>query len=201
MRAAGYTQPGVNVIYLDMCLRLAQGWHTQPNDHTTCTVAKALNVTFLGNSGPGEPRVLMTGFSGWRGFSDRSPAEAANSRRRCENPLPDAVVAAAVPALWCSSPAQSRTSMPLLERYTCAVAVGYTARLVAPPTTLPPFVCVPTAVVVVVAAAAGVIYLQGKIRDEKSGFVIRCCLLLVRANWFIFYLPKSWGVNAAHKHD
>lgn len=89
----------MNFIYLGMCLRLAQGWHTQSTDHTTCTVAKALNVTFLGNSGPGEPRVLITGFNGCRGFSDRSPAEAANSRRRCEKPLPVAVVVvAAVPA-------------------------------------------------------------------------------------------------------
>ena len=55
-------------------------------NHTTCTVAKALNVTFLGNSGPGEPRVLITGFKGGRGFSESKPAEAANSLRRCEKP-------------------------------------------------------------------------------------------------------------------
>lgn len=57
----------------------------QPH-HTTCTVANALNVTFLGNSGPGDPRVFMTGFNGVRGFSDNSPADAANSLKRWENP-------------------------------------------------------------------------------------------------------------------
>lgn len=40
----------------------------------------------MGNSGPGEPRVFITGFRGWRGFRDRRPAEAANSFRRCEKP-------------------------------------------------------------------------------------------------------------------
>lgn len=54
--------------------------------HTTCTVAKALKVTFFGNSGPGEPRVLMTGFKGCRGFKDSNPAEAANSLSRWEKP-------------------------------------------------------------------------------------------------------------------
>lgn len=59
---------------------------THNRNHTTCTVAKALNVTFLGNSGPGEPRVLITGFRGCRGFNDSRPADAANSFRRCEKP-------------------------------------------------------------------------------------------------------------------
>jgi len=57
--------------------------------HTTWTVAKALKVTFLGNSGPGEPRVLITGLRGWRGLRESSPAEAASSLRRWEKPLPE----------------------------------------------------------------------------------------------------------------
>lgn len=48
--------------------------------YTTCTVAKALKVTFLGNSGCVELRVLITGLSGGRGFGDNRPADVAKSR-------------------------------------------------------------------------------------------------------------------------
>lgn len=47
---------------------------------TTCTVAKALNVTFFGYSVWAEPRVLITGFNGCRGLADKRPADVAKSR-------------------------------------------------------------------------------------------------------------------------
>lgn len=59
---------------------------TKPH-YTTCTVANALNVTFFGYSGcvellfviAFEPRVLITGLSGGRGFGDNNPADVAKS--------------------------------------------------------------------------------------------------------------------------
>lgn len=63
------------------------------------------------------------------------------------------------------------------------MAVGYTARLVAPPT-LVPFVCVPptTVVVAVVAAAAGVIYLQ------KEKYTVRNQAISHSLSLFCLYL-------------
>lgn len=60
----------------------------EPWGQTTCTVANALNVTFFGNSVLLEPRVLMTGLSGGRGFAVSRPAEVARSRSFCEMPPP-----------------------------------------------------------------------------------------------------------------
>lgn len=57
------------------------------SSQTTCTVAKALNVTFFGNSVLLEPRVLMTGFSGGRGLAVSKPAEVARSRSFCDMPV------------------------------------------------------------------------------------------------------------------
>lgn len=46
-------------------------------------------MTLLGNSGAGdwEPFVLITGFSGCRGFAVIKPAEVASSRSFCDKPL------------------------------------------------------------------------------------------------------------------
>ena len=53
-------------------------------------MAKALKVTFFGNSGT-DPFLsdLITGFSGARfaGLADRNPADVASSRNFCDNPL------------------------------------------------------------------------------------------------------------------
>lgn len=69
------------------------------------------------------------------------------------------------------------------------MAVGYTARLVAPPT-LVPFVCVPptTVVVAVVAAAAGVIYLQKEkytVRNQAISHSLFCLYLTLIDLFFI----------------
>lgn len=91
--------------------------------HTTCTVAKALNVTFLGNSGAGEPLVLMTGLSAvGLDLSDSKPADAASSLRRCEKPLEPDVVAASLP---------STTSLPETCIFVSCVALGTAATVAA----------------------------------------------------------------------
>lgn len=57
--------------------------------HKTCTVAKALNVTFLGNSVTVELRDLITGFSGGRDFATVKPADVANSLNFVDKPKLD----------------------------------------------------------------------------------------------------------------
>lgn len=51
-------------------------------------MANALNVTFLGYSGAGDPLDLITGFNGVLVFDVISPAEVANSFIFCDRPTP-----------------------------------------------------------------------------------------------------------------
>lgn len=56
--------------------------------YNTWTVANALNVTFLGYSGAGDPLDLITGFNGVLVFDVISPADVANSFSFCDRPTP-----------------------------------------------------------------------------------------------------------------
>lgn len=73
-------------------------------------------MTFFGYSGPGEPRVLITGFKGCRGFKDNKPAEAANSRKRWEKPEDDELLLPSLLPLeeWWPAMAPTMVSVPFV---------------------------------------------------------------------------------------